>query len=209
MTWSATLWLEDIVPVDHGPLGVARLVKQYRGDQVRVQDVQAAFLAALQPIEDVSMDVLVGRWPLTAIGAQLDTLGEIVGQGRGQFTDDQYRLWILARILVNKANGRIEELINILELLGVTDIKIKEFRPAGLFISIAGYQFADDVEELIVEAKGGGITFHWVWSTYDDDYCFQMSADVAASDSDADSGFAGPLGGPYTSGGYLSGESVR
>lgn len=207
-TWTATLWLDDIQTVEHSELGLARLIKQYRDDRPRLQGELEAYLESLQSIEDVSIDVMCNRWPLTAVGVQLDILGKIVGQERGEYTDDQYRLWILARILVNRANGRIEELIDILEALDVTDIKVKEYYPAGVMISVAGTPYGQDMGVLINEAKPGGVQLHWVYTDLDDDDALQMSATLGASDSDADSGLASLGGPPYTSGGYFSGETT-
>jgi hypothetical protein len=207
-TWTAVLWADDIEDFDHETLGQARLIWQYRGDQPRVQAWLATFLAQLQSIEDVSLEVLVGRWPLTAIGAQLDDLGKIVGQDRLGMTDDQYRLFILARILINRGNGRIEEINDILAILGAPVINSVEFFPAELRFSIAGIAEGSLIGSLIGEAKAGGVTLRWVWSDEAEEDTFQMAATIGADDTNVKSGFGDLTEATQTTGGYWSGGEV-
>jgi hypothetical protein len=207
-TWTATLWEDDVTLFEHGLMAFARLVWQYRGNQPRLQNWLASFMTQMDSIEGVSMDVLVGRWPLTAIGAQLDTLGDIVGQERGGMTDAQYRLFILARILVNRGNGRIEEINDILAILGAPTINSVEFFPAELRFSIAGIDDGDLIGDLIGEAKGGGVTLRWVWSEYLETATFQFADVLGADDTDATTGFGDLTEATQTTGGYLSGGTV-
>jgi len=202
--WTAILWEDDISTVDHNALGYARLLWQYRGDQPRLQAFLDAHLDDVQSLEDVGMDVLVGRWPLTAIGAQLDVLGKIVGQGRGSFGDDQYRLFILARILVNKSNGRTEELMNILSVLGAESIISSEW-PGEVRLDVTSCEYPDSVGDLIMAAKAGSGRMHFVFNEELAANSFQMSTTLGAGDSDANSGFGNIGGVLQTQGGYFSG----
>lgn len=208
-TWDITLWLDDIQTVDHEELGLARLIWQYRGSQPRLQAWLAAYLEQIQSLEDVAIQVMTDRWPLTAIGVQLDTLGKIVGQSRGTLTDDQYRLFILARILVNKSKGRAAELGDILTILGFPTIDIWEHYPGEIHVSVAGADFGELVVELLADAKAGGVLLRFTFSDEDEDDVFQMADVLGVGDIDADSGF-GDLGGvAHTVGGHLSGGRIR
>ena len=202
--WTATMWLEDVQPVDHVPLGLARLIRQYRGDQPRLQDGLDAFLFGLQSVEDVSMEVLVGRWPLTAVGVQLNNLGKIVGQERGEMLDTQYRLWILARILVNRGNGRAEELMHILDVLGAESIYYDE-GTAEMRIDVTDMAEGDQVRDLMGEAKAGGVRLSFIWNEELDEDAFQFANTLTADDTDADTGFGDLTGATQTTGGYISG----
>ena len=205
--WSATLWTDDIQTVEHQDLGAARLIRQYRGERPRLQGALASFLLGVQSLEDVSMQVLTQRWPLTAIGVQLDTLGKLVGQERGERSDAEYRLWILARILVNKGNGRAEELIHILDTLGAESIIVTE-GTSEIMIDVTNMDDGDQVQELMSEAKAGGVRLIWVWNEELEAAAFQTSATLGAGDTDAATGF-GDIGAPpianFTTGGYISG----
>lgn len=207
-TWSTTLWLNDVDQVDVVALGLARMIWQFRGDQPRLQGALEALLDEVQNLEDVSFEVLTERWPLTAIGTQLDTIGKIVGQERGELSDDQYRLFILARILVNRSNGRIEELIDILEIVGVTDMKISEFWPAEMRISIADYPYGDLLGGLLAEAKAGGVTFRWVWSEETRANTFAFGSSLGSDTVDANKGFGDLTEATQTTGGQWSGGRV-
>jgi hypothetical protein len=207
-TWSATLWYDDIEPVTHATLGLARMLWQYRSEQPRLQGFLEAFLNDCQSIEDVTLQVLTGRWPLTAIGVQLDTLGKIVGQERGTLTDDQYRLYILARIMVNKGNGRVEELIDICEILGCETIYVDE-GTAEIRIDVSGVTDGNLIGDLISDAKAGGVRLTWIWNAQDDTDCFQMASTLGADDTDATTGFGDLTGATQTTGGYFSGTTTE
>jgi hypothetical protein len=208
--WTATLWEDDIAPVSHVQLGLSRLLAEYQDytDHPRVHDFLRTFLTQNQNLEDVSWQVFVERWPLTAVGVQLDVLGRLVGQGRGGRTDDQYRLWILARIAVNRSNGKIEELINILEILGPETIEIWESYPAELHISVTGMTDGDQVGELIGEAKAAGVTLHWLWTADSETSLFRFGALGARVQSNI--GFTDIGGPPYPAqGGFTMQEAKR
>lgn len=206
--WDSILWLDDVEPVEHQELGAARHTLQYRRDtQPRLQGELDAFLYGLQSVENVSMDVLTGRWPLTAIGVQLDTLGKIVGQERGEMSDAQYRLWILVRILVNRGNGRTEELIHILDTLGAETIVVDE-GTSEIRISVSGLADGDLVGSIIHDAKAGGVRLQWVWSEDTDDYSFQTAHTLGADDTNNASGFGDLAGATQTSGGAFSGSTI-
>ncbi len=203
-TWTASMWNDDLSTVDHPEVGHDRLLWQYRGDQVNLQAFLEALLNDQQSIEDVSIDVLVNRWPLTAVGEQLDMLGKIVGQARGDFVDDQYRLFILARILVNKGNGRAEELIHILDTLGSETIIVDE-GTAEIRIDTTSTEYSRGVGDLMLEAKAGGVRLDYVYNEELAADSFQFSDTLGAGDTDTDSGW-GDIGGvAQTVGGQLSG----
>jgi hypothetical protein len=208
-TWDFTLWLDDVQTVDHTELGQARLIWQYRGDKPRMQAWLAAYLDSLQTLEDTSIQVMANRWPLTAEGVQLDTIGDIVGQLRGELTDDQYRLFLLARILANKSKGRASDLGEILEILGFPTIDIWEHYPAEIHVSVAGADYGELVIEILDDAKAGGVLLRFTFSDEDVDDVFQMANTLGVDDTDAASGF-GDLGETtQNTGGYFSGGFIR
>lgn len=200
-TWSATLWLEDVELVDHDALGSARLIAQYRGLQPRLQGALRAYLAANQDLEDVLFEVLVGRWPLTAIGVQLDMLGRIVRQGRAGLTDDEYRVMILGRIFVNLSNGRVEEIYELLTILGIETIGTHEMYPAALHIDAAEVEHFGPVGDLLFDLKPGGVRFDWLYSDSATGTIFRTSAMLGADEVTTTEGTANIAG---TSGGILS-----
>lgn len=209
LTWDITLWLDDIQPVNHVTLGAGRLIWQYRGDKPRMQALLSAYLNILQTLEDTAQQVLTQRWPLTAEGVQLDTLGKIVGQARGELSDAAYRLFILARILANRSKGRAANLGEILDVVGVPTIDIWEHYPAEIHVSIAGADYGELIVELLDDAKAGGVMLRYTFSDEDEGDVFQMAATADYDDTDANSGFGDPDPSIQTAGGYFSGGRVR
>lgn len=71
-------------------------------------------------------------------GAQLDGIGEIVGEERFARNDVVYRSAILSRIRINLSTGTTEDVISILKaILGPTfTIKIDEYFPASFIATV-------------------------------------------------------------------------
>lgn len=205
-TWTFTYWSTDVPQTFHVKESAARWLWQYR-EKPRLNGALEAFLEEIDGLEQVALDVMVGRWPLTAIGVQLDTLGKIVGQERGTDTDDEYRLRILARILVNKGNGRVEDLYSILVRLGLTDMVARELYPANLVLESCGQTSPAVVGDLLSDAKPGGVRLDFVYSTYTRAQTFQASGLYATEEYDAARG-AGAAPYDTTTGGRVAGSET-
>ena len=205
-TWSADLWLQDVTPVDHETLGLARLLWQYRGDQPRLQGTLVAFLTGLQSIEDVSLEVLTGVWPLTAVGVQLDVIGDVVGQLRGTLTDDEYRLAILGRIFVNKGDGQLPQFFELLQILGVAEqIRAYEFYPAAFEVGSSQVTYPDVFGDLVGDLSPAGVACYFTYSDEDDDAIFETADTLGTNQLDVDRGLSNVAG---LVGGELAGVTV-
>jgi hypothetical protein len=94
--------------------------------QSKEKDRQNAFYEALinqiQDIEDATFGLVSGRAINTATGEQLDQLGTIVGQARGNFDDDFYRILLFVKIGQNTSQGGPEKIINVFQLLTESDV---------------------------------------------------------------------------------------
>lgn len=77
----------------------------------------ATLATPFQSIENMLQQLLTERSIDTAVGAQLDVIGRIVGQTRGGLDDDTYRRYCRARIATSKANGVFENLITVGDLI--------------------------------------------------------------------------------------------
>lgn len=103
---------DDNVIVD----STARLTSVFKG-KVRIEGLLRAFLTGHQNVEDALQVMLEDRALLTAVGAQLDIIGEIVGQPREGRDDDEYRIYVIAKIGQNTSKGTASEVITIFNLL--------------------------------------------------------------------------------------------
>lgn len=99
-----------------------------------------AFLAESDELYDSEQELLTDRNLDTAIGAQLDGLGQIVGIIRpsGE-TDDIYRLEIKSKILVNMANMSVDNILELFQFVFGAD-RVRYYLPANLdpFFVIGG-----------------------------------------------------------------------
>lgn len=97
----------------------------YAGDMIarligKLSDVSHAdfirtFAAEIQEFETAAFQVLTERWLDTAVGVQLDGLGQIIGRERAGSDDDTYRLLLRAQILLNLSSGTVPQILAIIE----------------------------------------------------------------------------------------------
>lgn len=120
---------------EHVNQALARLIEQYVG-KPRVEALLSIFVNQVQDLEDALWQLATERFVDTAIGAQLNVLGEIVGQDRQGLSDDDYRALIRARIKANNSEGTIPDVYSIaLAAVGGTwDVRIDQKFPAAFLV---------------------------------------------------------------------------
>lgn len=67
----------------------------------------------IQEAEDVYSDLILLRLLTTAAGSNLDQYGDLVGFGRGNLVDDEYRRLITGKILANRKGHLASQIGNI------------------------------------------------------------------------------------------------
>lgn len=152
---------------DHATRGPERIIKRYRTP--RTSALLASWLAEVQVLEDVYWDLLVERSIDTAVGAQLDVLGAVVGQDREGRNDGTYRVWIAARALVSRSSGTAPQIIAIVKrLIGGAPVRVIDYYPASFVVDIgptAAPQVGAAIAQLVREAKAAGVGFQMLWQT--------------------------------------------
>lgn len=151
--------------LDHVADGLALLIPEYQ-ETPRWQAWIASFLAQIQELETAAFDL----WeiPLNlelATAAQLDLIGRIVREDRNARSDDDYRRALRVRVLVNRSQGRREELIAIVRLFEDADsesgsyVRIGELNPARMEIRIVRTPVNDPAEtrKRLRRAKAAGV----------------------------------------------------
>ncbi len=148
---------------EHVSRGLGRRIERWKKD--KFGKLLESYLEILQELEDEISRVYYGRFLENAEGAQLDKIGRRVGQGRGSFTDEQYRLWLQIRIKLNRSFGRAWEIIEILKL--VTDhefhLRTPGNGPAQLVITFEDSELISDdfwfklIQQIAQEAAGAGV----------------------------------------------------
>jgi hypothetical protein len=156
---------------DHQARAVARLVEHFRSGATMPKLVRA-MTAENQVIEDVLRDLILKRRLDTAIGAQLDVIGRIVGQPREGRSDDVYRIWISARIRLNKTSGTGEDILAIFSAVtqGSTALVLEEQFPAAFVLRIGSASIVPPAELAAIArlAKAGGVQAQIVSATSED-----------------------------------------
>src|SRR6266849_1566444 len=160
-----------------------RLIQQYK--RLKLQNLVGSLATPAQDLEDALNQILTQRWIATAVGAQLDVLGKIVGQPRNNLDDGTYRLFIAARILVNKSSGGPEELYTILKtvLSSAATLELRYFLPCEFTMTIHGVAISNDLATvlaaLIKAARVAGVGAQLIWSTVDPSGTFTLDGTLS------------------------------
>lgn len=94
----------------------------------------------------------------TAIGIQLDKLGEIVGELRLGRSDDEYRRALRIRVFINISKGRPSDLIYALkEITQASKVQYFESYPAAAWLYTNGYEASQDIQKNIQDVSPAGI----------------------------------------------------
>lgn len=170
---------------DHVDRALSRLLEQYKGKPV-ISAILTAVARQIQGAEDAAWDVWLRTQMATATGAQLDEVGDIVGQAREGRDDDTYRVWIAARIRLNSSSGTIGEIIDVfMPLLPGATLSIREWFPAAFSLTVSDMVFtpalASQFTELLRAAKAGGVRAFLEWTETPEVATFTLR-DAAAPD---------------------------
>ncbi len=94
----------------HEADAVDLLVSQYK-NKVNMGKLAGIIGRRAQSIEDALWKLVTDRALTTSEGAQLDDIGAILGEERQGRDDDDYRVFLSARILLNRCSGTPEQII--------------------------------------------------------------------------------------------------
>lgn len=167
---------------DHAQEALQRLVTQFQG-KPRIEGLLRALVQPNQDIEDTLWDLLTKRSIHTAIGKQLDGIGEIVGESRKGKEDEVYRIAIKAKIGQNNSKATAEDIISVFKLLVQCEKAFfMEYFPAEVAI------FADkniesldnnEILKFCQKAVAAGVRLDYIgW--YDGDHAFAFQDDPNA-----------------------------
>lgn len=194
---------------DHTAQALNRLAEQFKG-KPRIAALISSLTDRTQEFENVALDLYLQRWVTSATGVSLDNLGAIVGEARNGHADDEYRLWILARIQVNRSNGKGDEILTLLALLLQSDegFRVDPRYPAAFEVSIDELPTdltADEIFQILSAARGAGVGMVMIYSlppgtsgafTWAEGTDMDVDSDKGWAPADSSSGgkWAGALG---------------
>lgn len=142
---------------------LARLLFQYKG-KTNITKLITVLASRYQGMEDVLWDLATKRGIELGEGVQLDNLGKILRQERGDSADDaEYRLRLKARMRANQSSGTPEDILSVFQaLLGSYEgLTMKPYYPAGFLLRLDDIEVTDAEAELyadfLFDSKDGGV----------------------------------------------------
>lgn len=168
----STFGYHDFTVIDDGQIDdyaarlVDLLVEQYElSDGFQGSIVGEA--DQMQEIENVLTDMLTSFFISTAVGAQLDVVGSIVGEDRLNRSDEDYRDGIYFRIFVNNSSGEIEVIQEFTRYVvnGGTFAFAKELFPAKIAVLFDAVSIPTNLKQLIDDVAAGGVKILPQWVT--------------------------------------------
>lgn len=151
---------------DHAQQAKDRLAEEYK-NQPNLAALLDAFNRQTQALEDAFWALFTERGVSAAYGAQLDVLGKIVGQARNGLADEDFRLWIIAKIKLNNSSGTPEEIYDILNLVkpDAVDLEIRDEPPAAFTVKMHGPGVPDNVLVFVRAARAAGVRVIVEWAS--------------------------------------------
>lgn len=129
----------------------ALLISQFRGKPV-IEALLSSWIRPLQDLENVLWDVIDKRVLETAVDAQLDSLGKLVGEERLGRANTAYRAAIKVRIKVNRSKGRSEDVLQVARLLDASATYL-EYAKLAWEVEIYDTEQAGDFIRLLTQTK--------------------------------------------------------
>lgn len=197
---------------DHEGRGVERLLARTSG-KPRLEALFRSWLSAPQSAEDVAWALRSMLLLSTASGRWLDFLGAKVGERRGGRSDEVYRVWIGARVLVNRSSGTAPQLIAIVDAVtpAGTRIHVQDEYPAAITVHAYGpvsHDVGNAIAALLQQAKAAGVRCLFRWHSPEASQVFRLGAVQGATDSGRGLG-VGQLAAVSQRGNSASGASVN
>jgi hypothetical protein len=130
---------------DHVQQAYNRILHQYKRPHLNAQEyaestqvpklLEALYSEGTQGLEDAAFSTINKLDIDNNEGAALDLIGEIVGQGRNNLADAEYRLYLKGKIALNSSNGTSDDIYQIWNAFSfATAADILEVFPAGIEI---------------------------------------------------------------------------
>jgi hypothetical protein len=137
-----------------------RLLAQFKNKPL-ITGLLAVHAKQFQDLEDALWTILNGRPFPAAGGDALTRWGQTVGQlrpktGTASTDDTVYKPQVQARIFTNTSNGKAEDIMRILRVLGAVAVQYSEPAPASVLVEIQDPITADDptLMGFLVQATG-------------------------------------------------------
>lgn len=115
-------------------------------DKPKIRAYLRSLGSAAQVHEDDAFGLVASTGIYEAVGAQLDQWGELVGEKRGPLLDEDYRRFILGRVLVNHCGGGTDALLEVFEIItqpNAGTFHVSNF-PASAYLMVERLEFMSE-----------------------------------------------------------------
>ncbi len=170
---------------DHVAQAQALLISQYK-NKPRIAAMVASWGIEGQAVEDALYDVILLRLVDAASGVQLDAIGRVVGELRRARVDATYRLYLAARIRINRSQGQAGDLIAVLAIVETAPYTFGTYATANVVVEFVTIPTQDplDLVAMLRDTKMAGVGLLLIAPTDSvNDFLFSNAgdADVAAN----------------------------
>lgn len=158
----------SIVIPNHVERALSLLIEEFKRS-TRLNDMVQVMVEQSQEIENIGNDLLTARRLDQAGGAQLDGIGEIVGEDRQGKTDEEYRAAIKFRIFINTSNAEAETLIRALKFItNASRVRYWEITEATVQMYTNGSFIPNNNIAIFMESvAAGGVNIEYISSSLD------------------------------------------
>jgi PKD repeat protein len=110
----------------------------------------------------------------SAVGKQLDLIGEIQGYSRSSDDDEEYRTLLQYASILNNSEGSAEDLISYcVHIISATDVHLYEIFPAGILIEVTSTKAIIPLYiEQLKQIKSAGVRLLGVTKIVDNEFRF-------------------------------------
>lgn len=149
-----------------------------------------ALIGPLEELEGVFWDIRDLTDIDDATGEQLDVLGRIVNQERAGFDDDTYRLFLKARVQLNRSSGTVPEVVEVFQLIlpAGGEPHVYQAFPKSFTLQVQGAALTEEQVQLyrtfLAAAADAGARFFFEWSPTTDADTFTFDGPVGAGFGD-------------------------
>lgn len=163
---------------NHATIAVDRFISQFREKPI-LAGILYALTGQLQRVEDAAWETILYRRVDNSFGITLDRIGTIVGIGRNNLTDENFRIAIRAQVRLLRSGGRAKDILRFAELVipdGVSFNLSEEF-PASFLIDVVDQMDGDLIQVLwrgLERARALGIGAGLAYSVQAPSYQFVL-----------------------------------
>lgn len=171
---------------------IARLTDLYR-TKPHVRALTETLAERFATEDAIEYELYLAQWISTASGALLNAVGELVGEPRLGRSDDLYRLWIQARVRINRTQGTAADSYHLIRLIAgtATDVHYLPMPPAAYTIEVNGTDVdAHEMYKLLDAVRPAGVQMNLIYTPDSDLTTLFTFSETATVTTDPIKGFS-------------------